>query len=85
MRMFPVNDGVPNFHLAQAVAEMRIDELRKEAEWERMLDQVDPAHKTLLDRLMINIGGYLISAGEKLLERHIPIMPQCPKAYPSDY
>ena len=85
MRMFPINDGVPNFQLAQAVTEMRIDELRKEAERERMLDQMNPAHKTFLDRLMINIGGYLVSTGEKLLERHLPVIPQCSKACPSDY
>ena len=85
MSMFSINDGVPNSHLAQAITEIRIAELRREAERERMLDQVDPAHKTFLDRLMINIGGYLISAGEKMLERHIPVMPQCSKAYPSDY
>ena len=83
--MFPINDGVPNFYLVQAVTEMRIDELRKEAERERMLDQVDPARKTFLDRLMISVGGHLVSAGEKLLERHIPVMPQCSKACPSDY
>lgn len=85
MRMFPINDGVPNFHFAQAITEMRIDELRKEAEQERMLDQAYPAGKTFLDRLMINLGGYLVSVGEKLLERHVPVIPQHSTACPSDY
>ena len=85
MRMFSINDGVPNFHFARAITEMRMDELKKEVECERMLDQAHPARKTFLDRLMIIVGGYLISAGEKLLERHIPVMPQRSKACPSDY
>ena len=85
MRMFSINDGVPNFHFVRAITEMRLDELRKEAERERMLDQAHPAGKTFLDRLMISIGGYLVSVGEKLRERHIPVTPQCSKACPSDF
>ena len=85
MRMFSINDGVPNFHFARAITEMHMEELKKEVERERMLNQTHPTRETFLDRLMINIGGYLVSAGEKLLERHIPVMPQCSKAYPSDY
>jgi hypothetical protein len=85
MRMFPINDGVPNFQFAQAITEMRLDELRKEAEQERMLDQADPARKTFLDGLMISVGSYLVSVGEKLRERHIPVTPQCSEACPSDF
>ena len=85
MRMFPINDGVANFHVAQAITEMRIDELRKEVQCKRMLDQVYPARKTFLDRLMILVGGYLVSAGEKLCERHNPVIPQHSRACPSDY
>ena len=85
MRMFPVTDGVPNFHLVQAVTEMRIDELQKEAERERMLDQLDSARTRFLDRLMIDIGSYLVLVGKKLLERYVPVMPQRSEACPTDY
>lgn len=85
MRMFSINDGVPNFHFVRAITEMRMDELKKEVECERMLDQAHPARETFQDRLMISIGGYLVSAGEKLRERHVPVMPQCSKACPSDF
>ncbi|MCK4693720.1 MAG: hypothetical protein V3S81_00285 [Anaerolineales bacterium] len=85
MYLFSANDGVPNFHFTRAITKMRLDELRKEAERERMLHQAHATRETLLDRLMISIGGYLVSAGEKLLERHIPVMPQCSKACPSDF
>ena len=85
MNLFSINDRVPNFHFVRAITEMRMDELKKVVECERMLKQAHIARKTFLDRLMINIGGYLISTGEKLRERHVPVMPQCSKAYPSDY
>jgi hypothetical protein len=47
-------------------------ELFKEIEHYRLIRQARARTPSLLDRILANIGSFLIAAGERLRSRHVP-------------
>jgi len=60
---------------------MRRQELYEEAERYRLLRQASPTTPRLLDRILANIGSFLISAGERLQARQAPVVPHASEVY----
>lgn len=52
----------------------------KEAEDDRLVQKVRASRIGLRERVLAGIGGALISAGQKLQERHMPVMSRGPEA-----
>lgn len=51
----------------------------------RLLDEAKSIPLTLLDHILIRVGGTLITVGKKLQERYVLVMPHSTKVHPSKY
>jgi hypothetical protein len=56
-------------------------ELLEEVEHYRLIRQVRSGTPRLWDRVLANIGSFLIAAGERLRSRHVPVVRQPSEAY----
>ena len=61
-----------NPYLMIKMAKIHRQELLKEVEHYRLIRQARAGTPSLLDRILANIGGFLIAAGERLRSRHVP-------------
>lgn len=73
----------PGIQLMAAKARERQSDLLREEERGRPVRKAGSARHDLMDRVLTGIGDVLVSAGEKLRERHMPVMPQGSEAYQS--
>jgi hypothetical protein len=62
-----------NPYLMMEMERIHRQELFKEVEHYRLVRQVRSDSPRLLDRVLASIGGFLISAGERLQARHMPV------------
>jgi hypothetical protein len=74
---------LPGIQLMAAKAKEQQGDRRRGTERGRLVRKAKSTRHDFLDRVLTNIGNMLISAGEKLGERHAPVMPQGSEAYQS--
>jgi hypothetical protein len=74
----------PGIQLMAAKARERQSDLLREEERGRPVRKVGSAGYDLMDRVLTAVGDVLVSTGEKLRERRMPVMPQGSEAYQSN-
>jgi hypothetical protein len=61
-----------NPYLMMTMERIHRQELLKEAEHYRLIRQVRSGSSRFWDRILVNIGSFLIATGERLRTRHAP-------------
>jgi hypothetical protein len=74
---------LPGIQLMAAKAREQQSDLWRGMERGRLVRKVGSTRHDFSDRVLTSIGNMLISAGEKLRERHVPVMLQGSEAYQS--
>lgn len=74
---------LPGIQLMAAKTREQQSERRRGTERGRLVRKVGSTRHDSSDRVLTKIGHMLISAGEKLRERHVPVTPQVSEAYQS--
>jgi hypothetical protein len=70
-----------NPYLMAKMERIHRQELFKEIEHYRLIRQARSGAPRLLDRMLASIGGFLITTGERLRSRHVPVVRQHSEAY----
>ena len=61
-------------HLVSAIHKMRQDEASEMAARARLMAGAGSVRLSFLHRALAGVGGLLISAGERLQRRHVPVV-----------
>jgi len=80
-----LDNQLNNSIVLEKVTRFHRDQTMKVAQNSRALEEAGVRQPTLMDKLLLHIGGMLITLGLKLQERCLLAMPQDTRPHPTKY